>query len=283
MVRALRPHQWVKNVLTLLPAIAAHSIWRPDVMAASAAIFAVFSLCASAVYIVNDIIDLDSDRRHPRKRRRPFAAGELTVRTGYAMTAVLLLSATLLAAWLLPPVASAIAMTYLAVSTTYSVFLKRRPIIDVFTLTGLYVLRIIAGGAATGTPLSLWLLAFALFFFLSLAFVKRYSEAAASEGWVAGRGYVQHDAVWIQSVGTSAGYMAVLVLALYVNSGDVTGLYTRPRALVLLCPLLLWWLTRLWFRAGRRVVHDDPVIEALTDRATLFAAAAALTIFALAI
>jgi 4-hydroxybenzoate polyprenyltransferase len=159
-------------------------------------------------------------------------------------------------------------LVYCVITSAYSFALKREPVVDVFTLAGLYVLRIIAGGLATQTPLSSWLLGFALFFFLSLAFVKRYVELVAVDGRMAGRGYGRDDALWMHAVGTSAGYMAVLVLALYVNASEVTVLYSRPQILWFLCPLLLFWLTRLWFRAGRRLVHDDPVIEALSDYAS---------------
>lgn len=283
VVRALRPHQWVKNLLVCVPVIAGHKLLLPEVWAPTALTFVVFSLCASAVYIINDILDIEADRRHPRKRTRPFAAGELTISFGLALAAGLLAAASLLAAVALPPQVAAIAAIYLVATTLYSLVLKRQPVVDVFALTGLYVLRIVAGGIATATPLSSWLLAFALFFFLSLAFVKRYAEAVITEGWVAGRGYGPHDALWMQSVGTSSGYMAVLVLALYVNAADVAVMYTRPQVLGMLCPVLLLWITRLWFRAGRKLVHDDPVVEAIKDKATYAAGVAVLAIFAFAI
>jgi 4-hydroxybenzoate polyprenyltransferase len=283
LVRALRPHQWVKNLLVLLPLVASHKIVDVTLWPATLLTFVVFSLSASAVYIVNDILDIEADRRHPRKRTRPFAAGDLNIPTGVAAAAALLALAGVLAAIGLPPAVAAIAAVYLAATTLYSAVLKRRPVLDVFALTGLYVLRIVAGGAATDTPPSSWLLAFALFFFLSLAFVKRYAEVTATEGWLAGRGYGSQDALWMQSVGTSSGYMAVVVMALYVNGDEVTALYTRPQVLGMLCPVLLLWITRLWFRAGRKQVHDDPVVEALRDRATYVAAAAVAVILVAAI
>jgi 4-hydroxybenzoate polyprenyltransferase len=151
------------------------------------------------------------------------------------------------------------------VTSAYTLSLKRIPVADVFTLTGLYVVRIIAGGVATGIWLTTWLLAFALFFFLSLAFVKRYVELMGTKGQLPGREYGPDDALWMHAIGTSAGYMAVLVLALYVTAPEVTVGYKKPDVLWLLCPLLLFWVTRLWFRAGRRLIHDDPVVEALKD------------------
>lgn len=283
MLRALRPHQWVKNLLVAVPMIAGHKILDADVWALTACTFVLFSLSASAVYIFNDILDIEADRRHPRKRERPFASGELTVRFGVTLATGLLVGAAGFTALTLPPAVAAIAGVYLVATTAYSLLLKRHPVIDVFALTGLYVLRIIAGGVATATPLSSWLLAFALFFFLSLAFVKRYAEVIMTEGWLAGRGYGAQDALWMQSVGTSSGYMAVLVLALYVNAADVTVMYTRPQVLGMLCPVLLLWITRLWFRAGRKQVHDDPVVEAIRDKATYVAGIAILAILALAI
>jgi 4-hydroxybenzoate polyprenyltransferase len=267
-VRALRPHQWAKNVLVFVPFIAAHEFLRPDLWLIGALTFVAFSLCASAIYVLNDIADIEADRVHPRKRTRPLASGEMSVPAGLALAGVLLVASFATAivgvSWRL----ALVIVVYCVITTAYSFVLKREPVIDVFTLAGLYVLRIIAGGLATQTPLSSWLLGFALFFFLSLAFVKRYVELVAVDGRMAGRGYGPDDALWMHAIGTSAGYMAVLVLALYVNAAEVTVLYRRPQILWFLCPLLLFWLTRLWFRAGRRLVHDDPVIAALKDYAS---------------
>jgi 4-hydroxybenzoate polyprenyltransferase len=268
LVRALRPHQWAKNVLVFVPFIAAHQFLEPRRWLISILTFIAFSLCASAIYVLNDIADIEADRAHPRKRSRPLAAGEVGIPAALGMAIVLLLASFAIAiagvSWRL---AFVIAI-YCVITTAYSFVLKREPVVDVFTLAGLYVLRIIAGGIATQTPLSSWLLGFALFFFLSLAFVKRYVELVAVDSRMAGRGYGPDDALWMHAIGTSAGYMAVLVLALYVNAAEVTVLYSRPQILWFLCPLLLFWLTRLWFRAGRRMVHDDPVVEALKDYAS---------------
>jgi 4-hydroxybenzoate polyprenyltransferase len=268
IVRALRPHQWIKNVLVFVPIIAGHKVLQPQAWYASLLTLVVFSLCASAIYIVNDILDMRADRLHPRKRTRPFAAGDLSIPFGAAVAGLVLTAGLGIGAATLPLELTMIVGVYLLATTLYSLSLKRQPVTDVFMLTGLYVLRIVAGGVATATPLSSWLLAFALFFFLSLAFVKRYSEVIVAKGELAGRGYGPQDAMWMQAVGTSAGYMAVVVLALYVNAAEVAALYAHPAALGLLCPLLLYWITRVWFRAGRRIVHDDPVVEALRDPAS---------------
>jgi 4-hydroxybenzoate polyprenyltransferase/phosphoserine phosphatase len=264
-VRALRPHQWVKNLLVFMPLIASHKILQPGPLKACLLTFGCFSLCASAIYLVNDIIDIPSDRRHPRKRRRPFAAGELGIPGGLAAAAVLLVAATALAAAAVSWSVAAVLLAYVAATSSYSLFLKRKPVSDVFTLTGLYLVRIVAGGMASQTFPSSWLLGFALFLFLSLAFVKRYTELLGTSGWIPGRAYGSHDAQWMHAIGTSSGYMAVLVLALYVNAPEVSSLYSRPQVLWMLCPVLLFWITRLWFRAGRRDIHDDPVVEAIKD------------------
>jgi 4-hydroxybenzoate polyprenyltransferase len=266
-VRALRPHQWSKNVLVFVPVVAAHRFSQLDLWLAAGLSFVAFSFCASAIYIINDISDIESDRLHPRKRLRPFAAGELRIAAGIAIAALLLLAAFATALSVSVSLVATLAV-YVAATTLYSFSLKKEPVADVFALAELYVLRIVAGGMATATPLSSWLLAFALFFFLSLAFVKRYVELITVNGRMAGRGYGSDDALWMHAVGTSAGYMAVLVLVLYVNVPDVAVLYRRPEILWFLCPMLLYWLTRLWFRAGRGLVHDDPVFEAVKDPAS---------------
>ena len=277
IAKAARPHQWVKNLLVFVPIAAAHTILRLDLLITSTVTFVVFSLSASAIYILNDISDIQSDRQHPRKRNRPFAAGDLSVPFGTILAIGLLglaLGVSTFVSWRLVLVVG----IYIAVASGYSLVLKRRPVVDVFTLTSLYILRIVAGGVSTGTPLSSWLLAFALFFFLSLAFVKRYTELLTTDGSIASRGYRRDDSLWMHAIGTSAGYMAVLVLALYVTSPDTAGLYSRPQIVWLLCPLLLFWLTRLWFRAGRGLVDDDPVLDALKDSASYATAAVAFGI-----
>lgn len=282
LLTALRPHQWAKNTLVFLPIAAAHKLARPETLWACTLAFAAFCLCASAAYVLNDLSDVDRDRRHPRKRSRPIASGRLSASTS-VLTAVLLLTASFLVAlagvsWQL----AAVLGVYLGATTAYTLWLKRIPVTDVFTLTAFYILRIVAGAVATNTPLSSWFLAFALFLFLSLAFVKRYVELLAVHGPLLARDYGPEDASWMHAIGTSAGYMAVVVLALYVTAPEVTALYARPETLWLLCPLLLFWLTRLWFRAGRRLIHDDPVVEVLRDPVgyVILALAAAIVVAA---
>ncbi len=281
-VTALRPHQWVKNALVFVPIIAGHQLFRLDMVSATVLTFVAFSLSASAIYLLNDISDVAADRLHPRKRRRAFAAGEVSIPVGVLAAAVLMTASLLVAGlgvskWLVAVVAA-----YVVTTTAYSLRLKRKPVVDIFTLTGLYLIRIVAGAVAAGIYLTTWLLAFALFLFLSLAFVKRYTEVLGTKKYLPGREYGPEDGMWMQSIGTSAGYMAVLVLALYVSSPEVTALYSRPDVLWLLCPLLLFWVTRLWFRAGRGLVHDDPVVDALRDRFGYLLMGAAAVIFILA-
>jgi|KBSMisStaDraftv2_1062788.scaffolds.fasta_scaffold110433_2 4-hydroxybenzoate polyprenyltransferase/phosphoserine phosphatase len=265
LFRGIRSYQWVKNLLVFVPLLASHRVddfrlWFMSVLA-----FVAFSLCASAIYLANDILDIESDRRHPRKRFRPFAAGDVSIPAGVGLSVVLLAAAFAVSVVGLSWKSAGVLLIYLVLTTSYSMALKSKPVVDVFLLTALYVLRVVAGGVATGIAPSSWLLAFALFFFLSLAFVKRFTELTAVDGWLPGRGYGQLDAAWMHSIGTSAGFMAVLVLALYVNSPEVGALYSRPQFLWLLCPILLFWFTRLWFRAGRGQLHDDPIVDAMKD------------------
>ena len=282
LVSALRPHQWAKNALVFMPVIAGHQIMRVDVLWTAALTFVAFSLCASGIYILNDISDVRRDRQHSRKGRRPFASGELSIPVGVVSAVGLLVSAAVLegsvcrGTW--RPFSGLTRSSRVLTPCDSSGCLAA----DVFTLTGLYVLRILAGAIATSTLLTTWLLAFALFFFLGLAFVKRYVEVMATRGQLPGREYGPDDAMWMHAVGTCASYMAVVVLALYVNTPEVTNLYAHPDVLWLLCPVLLFWLTRLWFRAGRRLIHDDPVVEALRDPLSYVTLAAASIILVVA-
>jgi 4-hydroxybenzoate polyprenyltransferase len=273
IVRALRPYQWVKNLLVFVPLITSHRILDIGLLVTTALTLVAFSLCASAIYVANDLLDIQSDRAHPRKRLRPFAAGELSIPLGLAMTAVLFVSAIALAMSTISVGIAGVLVLYATASMTYSARIKREAVADVFLLAGLYVLRILAGGIATGIEISTWLLAFGMFFFLNLALVKRFTELNVSQKMV-GRGYTVDDSRWMHVVGTSAGYMAVLVLALYASEPAVAALYRRPSLLVLLCPLLLYWVTRTWFHATRRAIDDDPVLAAIRDPASYVVAAA---------
>jgi 4-hydroxybenzoate polyprenyltransferase len=267
-LRALRLHQWVKNALVFLPPLLAHVIFSTAVLRAAALAYLAFGLCASSVYVCNDLLDLDTDRRNLRKRRRPFAAGALSVRSGLAAAALLLAAAAAVALLTTPRFALVLACYY-ALTWAYTLRLKRIALLDVMVLACLYTLRIIAGAAATGVALSFWLLAFSVFLFLSLGFVKRYAEleAAARAHRLGGRsrGYGSDDLPLILSLGTASGYCAIVVIAVYINSADSLVLYRHHQALWLICPLLLFWISRVWMLTARGHMHEDPVVFALRD------------------
>ncbi len=286
MVRAARVHHWLKNILVFSPTILAHSIASASILLHSAVAFLSFSLCASAGYLFNDVLDLDADRVHPTKRNRPLAAGDLSLGTTKALIAIFLLSSVALAL-LLPPDFLWFLALYLATTMAYSWRLKRSAIVDVLMLAGLYTMRILAGGAATETPISFWLLAFSMFLFLSLGLVKRYTELLnlISEGGTRppGRGYAAVDLETLAQFGSASAYMAVLVLALYINSESVRVLYSNPEALWFLCPLLLYLTSRLWLLARRGQVHEDPLVFILVDSRSYILAAFAVLFLWLAI
>ncbi|MEE4120237.1 MAG: UbiA family prenyltransferase [Paracoccaceae bacterium] len=280
VVRAMRPHQWSKNLLIFLPLLAAHDVAG---IGAALAAFVAFSLTASSVYVLNDIADLAADRAHPRKRHRPFAAGEVGVGAGLAIAAALLALAASVALAFTPPVFSLVLVLYYAVTFAYSFWLKRKLVIDVITLAGLYTIRIVAGAAACAIALSPWMLGFSMFLFLALAAVKRQAELvdmlAEGKEERAGRGYVPDDLPVIRAMALAAGYSAVLVFALYVSSEEVTALYTRPEALWLVCPLLLYWISRMVMVTHRGRMEDDPIVFAATDKVSLAVVVVGAAIF----
>jgi 4-hydroxybenzoate polyprenyltransferase/phosphoserine phosphatase len=268
-VRALRPYQWAKNLLVFLPIIAGHHFLDPRALFAAVAAFLAFSLAASSTYIVNDLLDLPGDRDHPRKRNRPFAAAQIPAVHGLLLSAALMLAAVALAV-LVPWRFAAVLGGYVALTLAYSLVLKRRMLIDVIVLAGLYAIRVLGGVVATGEQMSPWLLMFSLFLFLSLAAVKRCSELvarrAAGKSAPPGRGYRLEDLNVLFPLAAAAGYGAVLVVTLYLSSPEVTELYAHPTRMWLICPLLLYWISRVLMISNRNELHDDPVIFALTDR-----------------
>ncbi len=285
-LKALRIHQWAKNTLIFLPLLLAHA-WAPALLAATAVAFLSFGLCASATYIVNDLLDLEADRQHPHKRRRPFASGDLSALTGVAVV-LLFLAASLVLALLLPRVVATISPSlalinpykfvqwlgiYLFTTLAYSLRLKRTVLVDVIVLSGLYTIRILAGATATGVAVSTWLGGFSIFFFLSLAFVKRFSELESLRerggASISGRGYHVADIEQLRSFGTASAYASVVVLTLYISNLDAAQLYSHTKRLWLLVPVLLLWLSRLWLLASRGQLDEDPVVYAITDRRSL--------------
>lgn len=283
-IRALRPHQWVKNLLVFLPMIAAH---RLDLATATHSLiaFIAFSLVASSVYLLNDLLDLSADRAHPRKRYRPMASGAVPLGHAGAM-AMACMAAGFAAALFAGPIFVAVLCAYTILTTAYSLRLKREPVIDICVLAALYTMRIVAGSAATGIPLSVWLLAFAIFIFLSLAAMKRQIELVdnlqSGNEKPAGRGYRVADLPIVEMMAVTAGYVAVLVLALYLNAPNVAGLYTHPEILWAVCAVLLYWISRAVMIAHRGEMHDDPIVFALRDRVSHVCGAAILVALAAA-
>jgi len=265
---ALRVHHWVKNLLVFVPAAAAKLLLDPLVLPQACTAFVAFCLVASGGYIVNDLVDLSSDRVHPIKRQRPFAKGELRVPHGVIGAAILTGAGLAIGYGWLGWQFVTIQAAYLAGSLWYSLDMKRRAVIDILFLAGLYTLRILAGGAATGIMPSFWLLAFSMFLFLSLAAAKRSAELAAlqarSEQRAPGRGYSVDDLPLLLASGVAAAYSSVLVLALYVFL-EASTLYSRPEVLWLLCPAVLFWVSRIWLKAQRRQLDEDPLVFAFTD------------------
>ena len=268
VARAMRVYQWAKNLLVFVPLLTAHRFADGESLAAATLAFVAFCLVASSVYLANDLADLDDDRRHPAKRARALAAGELHLGAAMALVPVLLLAAAGVSL-LLPWEFGALLATYVGVNLAYSLGLKRVAVLDVFVLAGLYTLRILAGAAAIDVPVSHWLLAFSSFAFLSLALAKRYVEvanvASRDESRVGGRGYLAHDGPLLGALGTASAYLSVLVFALYITSPQVATLYRHPPILWFAVPLLLYWMSRVWFLAHRGKLHEDPLLFALHD------------------
>lgn len=267
-VKAIRVHQWLKNLLIFLPLLAAHKLFDLNAVFTCIVAFVSFGLCASGVYVLNDLLDLSSDRRHPRKRNRPFASGALELKHGLLAAPILTLLGFALAAWVGIQFLAVLAIYY-TLTLAYSFRLKRVVMVDVILLATLYTIRIVAGAAAISNPLSFWLLAFSMFVFLSLAMLKRYTELegmlAVGQTSASGRAYTVEDLALIQSLGAASGYIAVLVLAFYINSPESLALYGRPKVLWLICPVLLYWMSRVWIVAHRGEMDDDPVVFAVKD------------------
>lgn len=267
--KALRPHQWLKNTLIFVPAIASHDAssetWLEVLLA-----FIAFSLVASSVYVLNDLLDLSADRDHPRKRSRPLASGDIPLIHGSLMAPGLLVLGLLTALTVGRLEFIGIILAYYVLTTAYSLTLKRRLVIDICTLAGLYTMRVLAGGAATGLPLSVWLLAFSIFIFLSLAAVKRQAELVdgISTGRIqaTGRAYRAEDLPIVAMMAIASGYVSVLVLALYINTPAMQNLYSYPQLLWGVCPILLYWISRMVMITHRGKMEDDPIIYAVRDR-----------------
>lgn len=271
VLTAMRPHQWLKNLLVFMPILADHAFTALIFLQGLLA-FLAFGLVASAGYLLNDLLDLGPDRAHARKRFRPLASGRLPIPIGTMMVPVLLVAGLLTAATLGWAFVAVIAL-YFCITMSYSLFLKRKPIIDICVLAGLYTIRIIGGGVATGIDLSIWILAFSMFLFFSLAAVKRLAELVhmrdSGREAVAGRGYSVDDLPLTMQMATTSGFVSVLVMALYLNAPEVQAHYSAPWLLWGVCALLLYWVSKAVLVAHRGEMHDDPLVYAVTNRTSL--------------
>ena len=270
-MRLLRPHHWLKNLLVAVPLATAHQ-FTPGAVLRTLLAFAAFSIYASCVYVLNDMIDVEADRAHPLKKARPFASGALSAAAGVPFALVLLAVAMTVAA-LISPAMLAVLAAYFAITLAYSLVLKRKMMIDVVTLAVLYAIRIIGGGVAIAVPISEWLLAFSLFIFTSLALIKRHSELGlrlqAGLGDPTNRNYRLDDLPVIAALAAASGYCAVIIFALYLSSDTVRSLYRHPEMLWLACPLLVYWISRVLLLSHRRLLIDDPVVFAMKDKVSI--------------
>jgi len=268
LLKVLRIHQWVKNLLIFVPLVMAHKLSEIQLFAQAVLAFISFGLCASSAYVLNDLFDLFADRRHPGKCKRAFAAGKLSIKTGVILIPLLLVSSFFIA--LLLPIEFIYVLTiYYLLTVTYSLWLKNVVVVDVLVLAGLYTVRLIAGAAAVSVIPSFWLLAFSMFIFFSLALVKRYSELLAVQKSGSksknARAYKEIDLETLAQCGIASGFLSILVLAFYINSDAVRSLYIHPEVIWFICPLLLYWISRVWLLTRRDVMHDDPVVFAVKD------------------
>lgn len=264
-LKTIRVHQWIKNLLIFTAPITAHRLFESDVFSNSLTAFISFSFLASSVYILNDLLDIPSDRLHPTKRLRPIASGAIQLSHAAVVGCVAACAGIAIAVALLPMKFISILLTYFIVTAAYSLRLKKIPYVDILILSGLYVLRIVAGGKATGIPTSNWLFLFAAFMFVSLGIAKRVTELTRTET-AAGRGYTAKDRNILIPIGVTTGILACGVLALYTQSATVSRLYTSPAGLVLIVPVVALWLARMWKHAIAGSLHDDPVLFAAKDK-----------------
>lgn len=285
-IRLFRIHQWLKNLLLFIPIIAAHQVGNIQALSTLIVAFISFCACASSVYITNDLLDLEHDRRHPRKRFRPLACGKIPIKIGVVLAPVLAILSFILALTISPSFVAWLVF-YFLLSSSYSLWLKRLVLVDCLILAALYTIRIIAGGTAVLIPISFWLLAFSVFIFLSLAFVKRYAELMAQQevgnSIAHGRGYQVSDASLVQTLGIAAGYAAVLLLALYLHSETINNLYSNPEFIWFAISLMLFWISWVWMKAHRGLMHDDPIVFAIKDKASILVAFLIALSFILAI
>jgi 4-hydroxybenzoate polyprenyltransferase len=268
-LRELRLYQWIKNILVFVPLLAAHRIDDPILLTQAVLAFVAFGLCASSVYVLNDLLDLQDDRRHPQKRQRPLAAGDLSLLSGLRLIPILLALSIAVSLWL-PPSFLVMLGAYYTLTLAYSLYIRRMVLMDVIVLAALFTMRVLAGSAAVSIWASPWLLAFCMFLFISLALIKRYAELTTirntSGKKAKARGYIIGDRELLAAMGSASGFLSVLVLVLYISNGPAHQFYGRHHILWLVCPFLFFWLGYLWLVAHRGAMHHDPLVFSLRDR-----------------
>ena len=287
-LKALRPHQWLKNLLIFIPLLAAHEFTNLPLATQALLAFLFFSLCASSAYLLNDLVDLEDDIHHSRKKHRPLTSGDLSIKAGAISIPLLFLAAFTGSLLMLPWQFTASLGVYYTLTLLYSFLMKRIAALDIISLAVLYTMRIIAGSFACGLVPTFWILAFSMFLFLSLALVKRYAELhdACEKGKTEktkGRGYFPGDLGIISSLGTASGYLSVMVLALYIQDAKTLTLYSNPEIIWLACPLLLYWISRIWILTHRGHMHDDPVLFAVKDKTSLIVGVFFASVFVFAL
>jgi 4-hydroxybenzoate polyprenyltransferase len=284
LVKAMRPHQWAKNILVFLPIITSTQLLDRTAWERAGVLFASFCLVASSIYILNDLVDLKADRSHPRKRQRPFASGALSVKRGLQLSFLLAAAGLAIAA---PVQGVLLVAAYAALSASYSFILKERPLLDVFALASLYTIRLFAGGQVSGHAVTEWLAGFSTFVFLSLALAKRVAELlgtrARAGGHLSRRGYTDEDIPLLEMMGIASAFVASLVLGLYLQSQTAQQLYAHPQWLFAIVLAVLFWICRVWMKTARGAMHDDPVVWAIRDRVSLVLGAAIAAAFVLAV
>ena len=269
-IKAIRPHHWLKNGLVFVPILLAHDLFDYKNLLYGAIAFLALGLCASAIYLLNDLMDVESDRKHPTKCKRPLASGAMSARTAQLAVPCLVVAAFALTLLVPKPLLLvAVLAAYFGLALAYVFYLKRKLLVDVLGLAALHTLRILAGNAATDINFSSWLLAFSMFFFFSMALVKRYSELRTNGDDTglrgSGRGYQQGDLDILSQLGISSGCISAMIMALYIDSASVRDLYTHPEVLWLICPIILYVIARIWVLAHRNEMPDDPIVFIMSD------------------
>jgi 4-hydroxybenzoate polyprenyltransferase len=272
-LKAIRIHQWVKNVLIFIPLLTSHNFFDPSKVFITLICFISFCFCSSAGYLINDCLDIQSDKSHPISKARPIAQGIINRSLALFVSFIFVLFGLLIAGMYSKKLIVFL-IVYLIISISYSIKIKKYVLADVFCLSFLYLFRVLTGLIVPSITFSSWLLAFSLFFFLSLAFLKRYSELQLSanngEKSIQGRGYLMSDSPFISQMGITSGYLSILIFAMYINSTAITSLYLHPHLMWFICPLLLIWISRYWFLAYRGHIQCDPILFVLKDKANYF-------------